>query len=212
MAVGRAGWTRRGLAAAAAVGLGTLARSTATRARERPRCAARSETLSVVVPVLNEESALPACLRFLGSIDGLLEVVVVDGGSMDGTKRAFRKSRRDATRGGAECLLVETQMACRAKQMNAGARAARGDRVLFLHADTIVPVDSAMLISRAFSKDSRVRLAAFRPIMRHEGRTMRGMTALHVLKTRLGPLLFRPLAALAGLKLFFGDQAMVVQR
>ena len=38
------------------------------------------------------------------------------------------------------------------------------------------------------------------------------MTALHVLKTRLGPLLFRPLAALAGLKLFFGDQAMVVQR
>lgn len=85
-------------------------------------------SLSVIVPVLNEERMLAATLR---SARGprVLEVIVVDGGSADGTVAVARDR--------AEIVLSAPRG--RAAQMNAGAAGARGEVLLFLHADTVLP-------------------------------------------------------------------------
>lgn len=90
--------------------------------------------VSVVIPVLNEERALPGLLdRLCG--DRRLEVLVVDGGSRDRSV-ALARSR------GAQ---VVASAPGRARQMNAGAAAARGAFLWFVHADTdlsVVHVDA----------------------------------------------------------------------
>lgn len=86
--------------------------------------------LSVVVPARNEAGAIEGTLLPLQPLRGPgCEVVVVDGGSGDDTAlRAARLADR-----------VLHSPPGRARQMNAGARAARGDILLFLHADTLLP-------------------------------------------------------------------------
>jgi rSAM/selenodomain-associated transferase 2 len=86
--------------------------------------------VSVVVPTLDEEVALPAVLRAIVSeLRAGDEVLVVDGGSRDGTVAAARA-------GGARVLEGKRG---RGLQMNVGAQAASGDVLLFVHADTLLP-------------------------------------------------------------------------
>jgi len=86
--------------------------------------------LSVVIPTLNEAGALPALLRDLQGQRGLdTEVIVADGGSDDGTLQL-------ATAAGARVLQAPRG---RGRQMNAGAAAAGGEWLLFLHADSRLP-------------------------------------------------------------------------
>jgi len=83
--------------------------------------------LSVVIPVLNESHALPSLLAQLRQQEGVrLETIVVDGGSDDGTVERAREC-------GARVL---TSAPGRGVQMNTGAAAARGEFLLFLHADS----------------------------------------------------------------------------
>lgn len=86
---------------------------------------------SIVVPVLDEAAALPALLDHLGALPGRFEVLIVDGGSADGTPglAAAHPSRPRVLRAPAG----------RAGQMNAGAREAAGEIFVFLHADTRLP-------------------------------------------------------------------------
>lgn len=84
--------------------------------------------LSVIVPALNEESVLPETLRAARQM-GVGEIIVVDGGSVDGTV-AVADELAD--------LVVRAERG-RAVQMNAGAARASGEVVLFLHADTLLP-------------------------------------------------------------------------
>jgi len=93
--------------------------------------------ISVIIPVLNEEAVIGACLaQFCGVED--VELIVVDGGSTDSTKKMVE------ARGGAQW--VQVGKAGRALQMNAGAECATGDVFLFLHADTFLPSGGLMLI------------------------------------------------------------------
>ena len=79
--------------------------------------------LSVVIPALDEEARLPAAIR---SVRGEAEVIVVDGGSRDATRSV-------AAQEGARVL---TAPRGRGLQLAAGARAASGEWIVFLHADT----------------------------------------------------------------------------
>jgi rSAM/selenodomain-associated transferase 2/rSAM/selenodomain-associated transferase 1 len=85
-------------------------------------------TISIVIPTLNEEKAIASCLA---STQGAFRVerIVVDGGSTDRTVEiaASLGATVVASPGG------------RGRQMNTGARAATGDLLLFLHADTLLP-------------------------------------------------------------------------
>jgi rSAM/selenodomain-associated transferase 2 len=86
--------------------------------------------VSVVVPVLDEAEGIAATLASLQALRGAGgEVIVVDGGSRDAT-RAIASPLADR--------LIEAPRG-RALQMNAGAKAARGALVVFLHGDTLVP-------------------------------------------------------------------------
>ncbi|WMC12330.1 TIGR04283 family arsenosugar biosynthesis glycosyltransferase [Oceanimonas pelagia] len=93
-------------------------------------------SLSIVIPALNEARALPATLATLPK---QAEVIVVDGNSSDDTARLAR-------RWGATQI---TTPPGRARQMNAGAAAARGEYLLFLHADTLLPGQTARLVTTA---------------------------------------------------------------
>jgi rSAM/selenodomain-associated transferase 2 len=86
--------------------------------------------LSIVVPALNEAACIRACLERLQPLRAHgAEIVVADGGSVDAT-RELAEPLADR--------VVESPRG-RALQMNAGARASRGDVLLFLHADTLLP-------------------------------------------------------------------------
>lgn len=104
--------------------------------------------LSVVIPTLDEAETVAAAIR---SVPEGVEVVVVDGGSLDGTRAAALD---------AGALFFEAPKG-RAAQMNAGARAARGDVLLFLHADAILPAEAARAVEGALV-DPRVVGGAFR--------------------------------------------------
>jgi rSAM/selenodomain-associated transferase 2 len=96
------------------------------------------ERLTLVVPALNEAAGIERCLGAAAPLRARgHEVVVVDGGSTDGTPRLAAP-------------LADRVIAAprgRAAQMNAGAAAARGDALVFLHADTLLPegADRAVL-------------------------------------------------------------------
>lgn len=86
--------------------------------------------ISVVMPVLNEARRIQRQLQRLLELRGVYEVVVVDGGSIDGTPALVHEC--------AAARLVCAQRG-RARQMNAGAHLACGDVLLFLHADVALP-------------------------------------------------------------------------
>ena len=87
-------------------------------------------SVSIVIPVLNEAAQLPAILAELAPLRARdLEIIVVDGGSMDASVGIAML---------AGVKLLRTR-AGRARQMNVGAAAARGELLLFLHADTRLP-------------------------------------------------------------------------
>jgi len=102
--------------------------------------------LSIVVPALNEAAGITATLQALAPLrQAGHEVIVVDGGSTDATAAlaaAHADQVRHSERG-------------RARQMNAGAAAATGEVLLFLHADTRLPEQAAQAISAALQRGAR---------------------------------------------------------
>lgn len=101
------------------------------------------ERLSVVIPALNEAQGIGAALQALAPLRARgHEVIVVDGGSDDATC--------EIAAGLADRALAAPRG--RARQMNAGARAARGEALVFLHADTRLPAGADREILGALEK------------------------------------------------------------
>jgi rSAM/selenodomain-associated transferase 2 len=89
--------------------------------------------IAVIIPVLNESNLIETCLTALQSCRHQCEIIVVDGGSTDGTVK-IAKPLSDQ---------VIASAKGRAKQMNAGAAQTQAEMLLFLHADTFLP-DNAL--------------------------------------------------------------------
>ncbi|HEY3784404.1 MAG TPA: TIGR04283 family arsenosugar biosynthesis glycosyltransferase [Steroidobacteraceae bacterium] len=103
--------------------------------------------LSIIVPVLNEAQQLLHALESLASVRARgVEVIVVDGGSGD---EAAAAAGRMGVR------LVSSSKG-RARQMNAGARIASGEVLLFLHVDTVLPENAELLIETAMRDRRRI--------------------------------------------------------
>ncbi len=98
--------------------------------------------ISIIVPTLNEEKALPDTLRNIASNAPGCEVIIVDGGSADRTQEIVA-GFRDIP------IVWMTAPKGRGSQMNAGAKAATGEVLLFLHADTHLPRDTPELVAGA---------------------------------------------------------------
>jgi rSAM/selenodomain-associated transferase 2 len=102
--------------------------------------------LSVIMPVLNEAENIGVALSALTPLrERGAEVIVVDGGSRDNTPEAARPLAD----------LVLTAPRGRASQMNAGAQAAHGDILLFLHADTQLPANADRIIRDDLARSHR---------------------------------------------------------
>lgn len=119
--------------------------------------------ISIIIPTLNEERALPSTLRNIAECARDCEVIIVDGGSTDCTRELVASFRvlpmvwMEAPRG-------------RGNQMNAAAARASGDVLLFLHADTHLPPGAPEMIRNALADPQvlggnfRIRFAPSTPL------------------------------------------------
>jgi rSAM/selenodomain-associated transferase 2 len=97
--------------------------------------------LSIIVPVLNEREAIPALLAMLALQTAVnFEVLLVDGGSTDGTLEIIREQQGLAP----YPLRLLSSETGRARQLNAGAELAAAGVLLFLHADSHFPDPAAL--------------------------------------------------------------------
>lgn len=98
---------------------------------------------SIIIPTLNEELSIVNCLTRLQSLRQCCEIIVVDGGSLDNTKKLAQP-------------LVDKLISSatgRAIQMNTGAERAAGELLIFLHADTSLPQDALNQIAQAIKNN-----------------------------------------------------------
>lgn len=145
--------------------------------------------ISVIIPTYNEEKALPTTLARLSSQAGHYELIIVDGGSSDRTceiARAQPQARLLTARKG------------RGSQMNTGAVGARGEWLLFLHADTLLP-EGALQGLNALEGDQTIQAGGFRHRFSGEDWRLRLISSVDNLRTRLT-------------RIIYGDQAMFVRR
>ena len=145
------------------------------------------QNISIIIPTLNEAAAI---VRTVSPLEGVenLEVIVVDGGSVDETAELARSR-------GAKVIQSDPG---KAVQMNTGAKAAAGDILVFLHADTLLPDHFSHQIVSALNQTG-VAAGAFR---------------LSINSTRAGIRIIERMANLRSrlLQLPYGDQALFMRR
>jgi rSAM/selenodomain-associated transferase 2 len=119
--------------------------------------------ISVIIPTLREIDTVARAITSTRQTLDPFEVIVVDAGSDDGTREAARSA-------GARVILAPGS---RAIAMNTGAGVARGDALLFLHADTTLPAGAGDAVRQALRHADggafRVRYDDGRPILRTLG-------------------------------------------
>ncbi len=157
--------------------------------------------LSIVIPVRNDAAALGRTLRHLVSTvvtasqgeesneagAGAVEIIVAASGDREGTERAV----------GSAAQLLWPGGSTRAALMNAGAAAARGEVLFFLHADSFPPAAAVALLERALA-DPRVVGGAFEHLFAEPVWSLRAITWIDRARYRLT-------------RNYYGDQGMFVR-
>jgi rSAM/selenodomain-associated transferase 2 len=143
-------------------------------------------TVSVIIPTLNEAADIAATIAAVRR-QKPYEIIVADGGSTDGTPELA-----------GDADLVVAAPRGRAAQMNAGAAQARGEHLLFLHADCTL-ADGA--------------LAAIAPALRRRG----AIAGCYAMRVRAEGLLYRSIDACATARvrltgIAYGDQGLFLRR
>jgi len=141
--------------------------------------------ISVIIPVLNEEKHLPNLLNDLNSIKDQLEIIVVDGGSTD----------QSINRAAEFKVKVIKSMSGKAIQMNKAAKVAQNEYLLFLHADSRLPLNSLNALIKEYRKN--LESASFYVSFNVEGFLYRAYSKL----SRINHYLFT-----------YGDQGLLVKK
>lgn len=133
--------------------------------------------ISFIIPTLNEERLLPKTLAALTPQvrGGPSEILVVDGGSTDSTLAIAAASP--------EVRVLGTRSG-RGRQLNAGARAARGSLLVFLPSDTILPTGAVDVLDR-IDREAYPLAGGFRQRFDRDRFALRGISALHNLRARM---------------------------
>ncbi len=147
-------------------------------------------SISIIIPVLNEAARINTLLTHLKAIirENDAEVIVVDGGSSDGSLTAITDPdviKRRSSRG-------------RGLQMNQGAKAARGDTLLFLHCDTFPPPNAIQSV-RAALDDHAIVAGAFDLGIQSNHPSFKLITLGASLRTRIT-------------RIPYGDQAIFIRK
>ena len=147
--------------------------------------------LSVIMPAYHERKTLPQALGTLvpRAREVGAEVIVVDGGSADGTQAEARRFPE---------VTLLTSPRGRGIQMNCGARRAAGSLLVFVPADTRLPADALSCLAR-IDREGRHAAGGFHQEFDQRRPLLRAISALHNLR-----------AALTGV--FYGDQVPFVRR
>lgn len=143
--------------------------------------------VSIIIPTLDEATTIRELAESLGRLRGECEAIVCDGGSADATVEIARQCG----------LRVIEAPRGRGRQMNAGATLAKGDTLLFLHADTRLPENGLALVADALA-DEKVCGGNFSLIFDGDARESRALTKLY------------PLLRFGGM--CYGDSAIFARR
>ena len=141
--------------------------------------------LSIIIPTYNEESTIGGQLARLVCLDRC-EILVADGSSTDRTAEIAARW----------CRVVVTQRN-RGMQLNAGAAVARGEALLFLHADAVLSRDAPQAIREAL-RDPRIVGGNFRVIFSGDSLTSRAFTRINLWRRYFG--------------IYYGDSGIFVRR
>lgn len=143
---------------------------------------------SIIIPTLNEGQTIKSCIEKIhaAAAGESIEIIIADGGSSDATSSIAELLKAD---------VVHSQKG-RGTQLNAGARKACGDILIFLHADTLLPEDAFTILKKAF-KNTSVQAGKFR--MRFDEQNI--LFAVYALFTRFDSVFTS-----------FGDQCITVRR
>jgi hypothetical protein len=146
-----------------------------------------AQKISIIIPALNEAATIARTLSHLEGVDNL-EVIVVDGGSIDETAELARSRK---------AKVIQSNPG-KAIQMNTGAAAAAGDILVFLHADTLLPEGFRHQIVAALNQKS-VAAGAFRLSIDSPAAGIRFIECMANLRSRF-------------LRLPYGDQALFMKK
>lgn len=143
--------------------------------------------ISIIIPVLNEERALPATLNSVYQQTAEYELIVVDGGSTDNTLSIVEAEPN--------INLINASQG-RAKQMNQGAKIATGEWLLFLHADTLLPDNALSLIT---ALPNSIQTGGFKHKFSGQAWGLKLISWLHNYRCKVS-------------RIFYGDQAMFIRK
>ncbi len=111
--------------------------------------------ISIIIPILNEATTISNLvahlIRFCANQEHLEEIVIVDGGSVDGSQCVVNNLSKNYS----AKIVLHSSKKGRAKQLNAGAAVARGNVLYFLHADSFPPKDYDRFIINEVTKGNQ---------------------------------------------------------
>lgn len=123
--------------------------------------------ISIIIPVFNEEYFLQNTLEQFKN-DSQIEIIIVDGGSQDRTREIATQLSLENNR----IKLVTEKNLGRANQMNCGAALAKGDILLFLHADTFLPDNYQQSIQNSLKQKNAI-VGAFQLSIDSQAKSLR---------------------------------------
>lgn len=143
----------------------------------------------MVIPALNEATQLPDLLGALLAEPVSRETIVIDGGSIDGTAEVARE---------AGATLVMSTTRGRGQAIAAGAAVARGEALLFLHADCVFPPGGLVAVERQLREQTEVVGGNFRLLFDGKDGFSQWLSGFYALIRRLG--------------FYYGDSGIFVRR